>query len=206
MTKDTIRSNPLLEGGAERRDMDHVRLAGSRKRRRRLIVGAAAGGAALLAASTAWACTLRIGTLQVCRGTGASQTDCASVTGSGGQGADLTDVDNDGSTITVTATNFLPNVPYSITFRKPTNTTGNCHRPTADASIVSLLGTDPTTGLPNTVTANGSGHFTSTPNTPNTGTSTGAAKLCVQDTNIATDTPDLSVVTGNVINMNVALL
>lgn len=190
------------EGRAERREMEDTMLAGSRRWRRKLLAGAVVGGAALLFASVSWACTLRIGTLKVCR-TGVS-TNCSQVTGSGAQ-TGMTEVDDDSSSVTVTGEDFLPNVTYTVTLRKPTSG-ANCHRVNTDGSVVSLIGND-SNGNPNRVTGP---DFSATGSTPdyNNGSSTltGLARVCAQDINVTIadgTVAEQTVVTGNVLDIEV---
>ncbi|MGH2773706.1 MAG: hypothetical protein ACRDIU_11305 [Actinomycetota bacterium] len=170
-------------------------------RRRRLAATATAGVALFLVlVSVAWACTLQVGTLTVCRppsDTYQGGGRCGQKTGSGGQ-IGLPKIQKDGSDISVVGTEFsgFPTV-YSIHIRRP-GSSANCHRINSDAGVTSLLGSD-ALGLPNTVpgpnfnVGNGSGTYP-TVTTP-AFSSTGSALVCVQDF------PE--VVDGNQINLTV---
>lgn len=212
MTTNSTTTTAPPEGGAERRGMDDTKLADGRRWRHKMLSAAAVAGGALILASTAWACTLRIGTVELCRIDPApvGPTGCSSVSLTAGQ-VNTTDVDDNGSSVRIRASKLLKNTPYTVTFRKPWSNAG-CHRPTIDGGVTSVLGT--TGGFPNTVTADNNGEFTVTGSTSNTndpspprpvgGATTGGAQICVQDTNI--ETLDHHVVTGNVLDVNVALL
>jgi hypothetical protein len=95
----------------------------------------------------------------------------------------------------------LPNVKYTILFRAPGGA-GNCHRTNADGKTHSPA--RHYRCLPQHHHGDGDGDFTTTATTPNLGTTTGSAKLCAQDVNA--DTLEHQVVTGNVLDVNVAAL
>ncbi len=167
---------------AERTDMDNAKL--TRRWRRRLLAAGAVGSAGLLLAATAWACTLRTGTLKACD---PGTDDCTSITGNGGQSETIT-VSATGDSLDVTAKDFLPNVSYTITWAKP-GAPGNCHRASTD-------------GQTSTLASNLNGpSFSVTVSTPSSGT--GTARMCAQDFNATGDATDNLVVTGNVLTIGV---
>lgn len=160
--------------------------------RRRTVVGSATAAAALvLFASVAWACTQRVGTLQVCAGSGVYVygPGCAKITGTS-QGGAVTPR-TVGDAFSVKAKNFKTK-PYSVTYRDPNFPSNDCHRPTLSNPGTHLL----------TATAGGTQFmgpiFKKTfilPAAAGTGSGTGPAKICAEDV------PD--VVTGQVIDFTV---
>ena len=156
--------------------------------RRRAVIGTGLFGGALVAASTAWACTLLIGTFTVCSPPSASfvnATACAQRTAVAGQ-VGLASVSDDGSAISVTGVGFSssPTV-YSITFQRP-GAGGSCHAHNPDGGVTSLLGTD-ASGNPKTVTGPnfavglGVGAYPNVMTPVLSATNTGQATVCVQD-------------------------
>lgn len=174
---------------------------------RRLVVGTAVVGAmALLASAAAWACTLREGTkLNVyLDGSYASCVAAGEFCSKGdnnGTTVGLASVDNDAEQVLrITGTGFVNSTDqvYAITWRKTTNTTGNCHRTNLDGSIV-LMGT--------AAVLNASGDMDTTETAVVEGETGGLAKLCVQDyefggTSTASATP--TVVVGQIVDIGVA--
>lgn len=154
--------------------------------RRRAVIGTGLFGGALVAASTAWACTLLIGTFTVCSPPSASfvgSSQCSQRTSVAGQSG-LASVSKGGSSISVTGVGFSTSpTAYSITFQRP-GAGGSCHAHNPDGGVTSLLGTD-ASGNPNTVIGPafavglGAGLYPSV-STPAV-TTTGQATVCVQD-------------------------
>lgn len=156
--------------------------------RRRAVIGTGLFGGALVAASTAWACTLLIGTFTVCSPPSASFVNasaCAQRTSVAGQ-VGLASVSTAGSAISVSGVGFSssPTV-YSITFQRP-GAGGSCHAHNPDGGVTSLLGTN-ASGGPNTVTGPnfavglGAGSYPSVVTPTLASTNTGQATICVQD-------------------------
>ena len=163
--------------------------------KKRTVVGAGAAAVALLSfEAAAWACTQRIGTFTVCEppSTTYVTATCAKVTGTtqsgkvGGAGGIKS-----GEAFSARASSFKTKL-YSVTFRRPNATNfGDCHR-------VGGVGTSGefTQVLPDSTGATKfmGPSFYKTFVVP-TLTTTGAAKICVQDV------PD--VVSGQVIDVTV---
>lgn len=148
--------------------------------RRRLLFGAGGGIAMFLVmASVAWACVLQQGTLLVCNPPSASfvnGSSCAKISGSGSQ-AGLPSVAKGGATISVKANNFAAR-DYDVFFRAP-NAIAGCYQ-----GGTSKIGS-----------AQGPSFYLGSLATPNLGTLTGRAQICVAQNPVASN--------GNTVNITV---
>lgn len=146
-----------------------------RGRKRRLLSCVGATAALLILASVAYACILPSGSLLVCQP--ASRTyvngkQCSRISGSGSQ-AGMARVGNEGSGISVKASNFSRR-PHTIHFRIP-GSRAPCQRHDG-RNAISLLGVD-AQGQPNTVPGPSFYRQVRTPAVA----SVGRAQVCVQD-------------------------
>lgn len=156
--------------------------------KKRTAVGAGAAAVALLSfEAAAWACTQRTGIFTVCEPPSTTYTSasCAKITGTTQSGkVGGADGVSSGNLFSARAANFKYKA-YSVTFRNA-GSTADCHRVTANTTILA----DAESGATKFMGPS----FYKTFVVP-TQTTTGAARVCVQDV------PD--VVTGQVIDLTV---
>ncbi len=186
--------------------MDNATKTGGRRPRRRwFLVSVATAAAGVLLASSAWACTLREGTLEVynetlydsCAGAGHRGRECSKVVGTGKQTGLAKVSHTGGEQITLNGTGFAAST-FVLTWRNP-GSSANCHRTNTDGSVV-YLESNATVSGPNFTTTR------TTPATPAPTTrnnkKTGLARICVQENEF--DNP-ATVVSGQIADVGVTL-